>query len=202
MLNDLVRPWRAQFGAGTSYFFTKYLCPLGMDDADTEIALLPGNFRQNSQYGPIHRSLRFRFVEDPNHAAAPAVNPPPAPPRQQALDLLMQQHPGRYWRHDFLPYEIQDDLGGVRFSQFVQAQVNERTRRGETIAAVLQANCNLALELLGPGGIETSSHELNLCLRTPAQSLAHLLNNVWWDESGNSPTLWAHNDNRSIRMKI
>ena len=208
MLNDLVRPWRAQFGAAVPYFFTRYLCPLGVDDADTEIAQLPANFRQNTQqYGVIHRSLRFRFVEDLNHVAAPpaggpAANPLPAPPRQHALDLLLQQHPGRYWRHDFRPYGIQDDLGSVRFSEFAQAQINERTQRGEKIAVVLQANCDLALDLFGPGGIETNSHELNLCLRTPVQSLAHLLNNVWWDESGSSPALWAHNDNRSIHMKI
>jgi hypothetical protein len=83
MIDDLVRPWRGQAAAATTpYFFTRYLCPLGMDDADTEIAHLPGNFRQQSQYGWIHRSIRLRYFEPPIPAAAmqpPAAagNPPP-----------------------------------------------------------------------------------------------------------------------------
>lgn len=207
MIDDLVRPWRGQAGAATTqYFFTKYLCPLGMDDADTEIAQLPGDFRQQSQYGPIHRSIRLRYFEPP--APAGAAQPPaaagnlPIPPLQQAFELLMQAHPNRYWRYDFRDYDIANDLGGDRFSAIPAAQIQARRARGEKVAAVLEANCDLVLELVRPGGFEQNGHELNFCLKTPVQSVAHLLNNVWCDETGNSPALWARNDGRGIRMKV
>lgn len=209
LIGDLVRPWRAQPEAATTpYFFTRYKCPVGMDDADTEIALLPGNFLQHSQYGPIHRSIRLRYFEPPvppvaaPAQAAAAASPQPTPPLQHAFELLMKTHPNRYWRHDFRDYDIAGDLGGDRFSQIPAAQAWARRARGEKVAAVLEANCNLVLELIGPGGFECSGHELNFCLNTPVQSVAHLLNNVWCDETGNSPALWARNDGRGIHMKV
>jgi hypothetical protein len=114
----------------------------------------------------------------------------------------MQAHPNRYWRYDFRDYDIAGDLGGDRFSIIPVVQVQARRARGEKVAAVLGANCDLVLELAGPGGFERNEHELNFCLKTPVQSVAHLLNNVWCDEVGNSPALWAHNDGRGIRMKV
>jgi hypothetical protein len=204
LLSDLVKPWRNGAAAQTNYFFTRYFVPAGMDDADTEIAHLPPLFLQNTaQYGPIHRSLRLRYFEPPvGGPQPPAGVVPQTPPLQAALEQLMQAYPGRYWRYDFRDYAIGDDLGGSRFSNINAAQAVLRTVRGKKYAAVLQANCDFALEILQPGQIETNANENNLCLRTPVQSLLHLLNNVWWDETGESPQLWAHSDVRNLKMKV
>lgn len=226
LLHTVIMPWLAQ-APETRYFFSKYLVPLGGgDDADTNEALLGQQtaYLQQTQQGQLHRSIRIRFIE-PTLPARAASSPParqapegsggdratPAPaaylpgPTEMALRKLIQAHPERYWFSDFRGYAVEHDLGGDRFSIFAAADIEAREKRGELVASVLHANCQLVLNLFTVQGqsvqIEHSNHQFNAILGTPVQSVAHLLANVWFTSNGDTAEIWAMDTKRHIGMQ-
>jgi hypothetical protein len=77
----------------------------------------------------------------------------------------------------FLDYTLRDDLGGERFGPFKKHQVTKRDTRGELVAAVLRANCQLVLGSFAKGqdgfDIEDNQNTNNLIFGTPFQSVGH-----------------------------
>lgn len=213
ILHRLMPPWLVQ-QPNTDFFFSKYLVPLGGgDDADTDPAQLAQqqNFLQQTSQGQLHRSVRIRFVEPaaPANPIAPAVGlavAAPPPPKETALRTLIDNLPLNFWKSDFLDYDIGNGLGDDRFSAFPPASVNEREKRGEMVASVLQANCKLVLTLFQANGggftFEQNSHFLNQVFETPLQSVGHMLANVWFNRTGESVDVWALDLRRNIGTKI
>jgi hypothetical protein len=231
LLWEIVRPWLAE-QRDVDYYFSRYRGPLfgtkenPPDNADicegpdakelTEI--LPDAFREKLPGDVIfHRSLRLRFVdavvEDPTEAPkveTPSENPwstaRPCGPVEKSLRSLVGAQPGRFWFGGFLDYKVRNDLGGNRFSPFDETQVAERNARGELVAAVLKANCQLVLASFNKGDngfeIEPSNNSQNLIFGTAFQSVGHMLANVWWDNTGERPSVWAMDHRRGFGTNI
>ena len=215
ILVEIVLPWLIQH-PHTDYFFSKYLVPLGgADDCDTDPAQLaqqPAFLQVTPHQGTLHRSVRIRFVEPvalapAAGAPAPFVAVPPLPsPKEIGLLNLIDAQPQKFWKSGFLPYEVRNDLGGPRFSQIPVADEDARDSRGELVAAVLQANCQLILNLFSVHAngfiIENSQHVLNTVLQTPVQSVAHMMANVGFDANGETAEIWAIDQKRHFGAKV
>ncbi len=209
ILADIVVPWLAEV-ENTDYFFSKYLVPLGQDEADTDPHQLALQLQllQQTNISTLHRSIRIRFVEPIVVSAAPAsaVAPAPAGPRETSLQNRINALPLKYWISAFLPYALRNDLGGDRFSEIPVLNATGRDARGELVAGVLKANCQLVLSLFTVQGVnyavEGNQHPLNQIIRTPVQSVAHMLANVWFNARGENVAIWALDHDRDIGSRI
>lgn len=123
---------------------------------------------------------------------------------QAVLDRPANQQ--RFWTAGFLDYDMPNDLGGDRFAPFAEAQVAERDRHGELVAAILNANCNLALESFSKSAngfsIIRSDHNQNPVMRTSFQSVGHMLANVWWNHEAGPAGVWVIDPRRGVATNI
>jgi len=212
ILERIVRPW-LNANQGVDYFFTRYSVPVPADPPAPNLAALPpASLLQLPGGGQMHRSVRIRFVEpDPVPAAggqvAPANGPIPAPtPVEDSLRGFIALDAMHFWRETPEPYHIGNGLGDERFSAFVLHHAHKREDRGENVAQILKANCDLVLSSFqynqGNIAVETSAHADNQVLRTPFQSVGHMLANVWWNDGKAPANIWVIDQANGFGTKI
>jgi len=210
LLERIVRPWLAA-NPGTDYFFSIYSVRVPADPPAPNLAALPAGFLiAIPGGGQMHRSIRIRFVEpaplQPDEGPAPAANQPAPTPVEMSLSNTIALDAARFWPEVFGPFDIGNGLGDERFSAFGPQQAVERERRGENVARILKANCDLVMSSFqynqGNVTIETSAHAENQTLRTPFQSVGHMLANVWWNDGRAHADVWAFDPLNGFGTKI
>lgn len=174
----------------TPLFFSRYVCPLGMDDGDTNIAALPPDYLlpQPQQQAPWHFSIRMRFREMRGV--------------RSALRAIIMGEPD-FWFSDISPCVLAGVLAADRFStQHVDPAMSHRIR---LVAELLGANCRIVLDTLknqaGNWSFEASNNQLNLPMGSVAQSINHMIVNAWSLPGGQPlPVCIPIGNNQFIRL--
>jgi len=171
LLVRVARPFLGQAPA-LRFFFSHYWCPLGTDDADTNIQALPQDFRFGEPSGRVwHGSLRLRFRE-------------PTDERAKLINLLNGLQD--FWFSEVLPCTPEGVLPPDRFA--TDQQPIPRARRIRLVAELLQANCRLVLDNLehqgGTWQFQENLHDENIRLRSVVKSVEHMILNVWRRNDG------------------
>jgi hypothetical protein len=187
LLGRVMNPFAEQQPA-LRFFFSQYYCPLGMDDGDTEIHLLPPDFLlPDPQFGQCHASIRLRFRERKNE--------------RQQLAALLQAQPD-FWYSDIRACTPQGVLPPDRFATDQQAV--PRDRRIRLIAELLQANCRLVLNnLLFEAGVwkfQENQHNENQPLGSVVKSVEHMILNVWCQNNGMPFPIYGFNPGTIYRL--
>lgn len=160
-----------QAGLDQPFFISHYLFT-DEDKSDTNIELLPPHFRFNTgkvdQQGhpiTVHASIRFRYRETGGF---------------QITKKVAAMIPQDCWYSDLREFTMPDGLSHGRFSDYVNQADHEC--RAQMIGEVLHHNSRLLLDTLrdGPNGVtqETSNDALNTTLKTPIQSVVHMILNA------------------------
>ena len=147
-------------------FFSRYACPLGMDDGDTDIASLPAGYLLPQGQPPWHLSIRIRFREMRGV--------------RNTLEALMNAEPN-FWFSDIRACKLAGVLPADRFS--TQQIEPAKSRRIRKVAELLHANCRTVLDTLiiqaGNWSFEANNHAENQPLGTVSQSINHMVVNAW-----------------------
>lgn len=146
-----------------SLFVSRYVCPLGHDDGDTDIERLPADFLRNQDGKSLHCSVRVRFR--------------PSSIAEEFLGALRRP----LWHAGIRDYDIERDLGGPRFAPNQSKDASRR--RARLVAELLSANTRLILDALetrdDATDFEVNPHELNSIAGSTFVSIGHMLCNAW-----------------------
>lgn len=170
LLGSVLKPVAEEFPSQKA-FFSQYVLPLGQDDGDTNIDMLPERFLQRVGEERIHRSIRVRFRRGTGA-------------EDRVTEILGSS--SEYWYSGIRDYGIKDDLGGPRFSP--NQEERSRLRRARLVAELLCCNSRLVLDAMIRDGdryrFEENGHELNRPLGSTFRSVGHIVSQVWVDHGG------------------
>jgi len=181
-LGTVIKPlW--QQNLKTTFFISRYICPLGSDDGDCDIAKLPGDFLFLQPDGNrIHFSIRLRF--------RPGAN------EEELLSATIKGL-AHLWFSDFLDFCMPGGLAGDRFA--TDQDKDSQERRGRLMAELLYANSRLLLDtLICDGGqwfFQQNANPLNAPCGLAVQSAMHMIVNPWgFNNSVQLPIYLRFND--------
>lgn len=165
----------------TPFWFSRYECPLGSDDGDTDIKNLPARFLQPATQR--HFSLRFRFC--------------PTSDEEAFLEgLFPDPHTGSHWRSHFLSYDALGEFGGPRFC--TSTEIAKRLKRMSILVRLFHANSLFILDSIqtaaGRHSFDVNVDPQNqLFYSTTFFSTVHLLVSVaGLKDSKALPVFWQH----------
>lgn len=170
------------------FFFSQYYCPVGMDDGDTQIHLLPPNFLlPDPHFGQCHASIRLRFRQRTNEV--------------ERLAALLQNQPD-FWYSDITACTLEGVLPPDRFATDQQAV--PRAHRIRLVAELLQSNCHLVLNNLtleaGVWKFQENQHSENQPLKSVVKSIEHMILNVWVQNNGTAFPIYGFNPGTIYRL--
>jgi hypothetical protein len=149
------------------FFLSQYACSDQDDPHDTNLGELPPNYRRPDGN---HHSIRIRFQ------ATEGVD--------AMIENVLPPKPADCWFDHFRDYDIVHGLSGDRFSDYAPVALADHERRAQIVGEILHNNTrfyldNIRTSPVGDAIFETNPHVLNAALKTPLQSVLHMILNPY-----------------------
>jgi hypothetical protein len=153
------------------FLISQYFVPLGMDDGDTNIQLLPQDFLIPESNLNCHASVRLRFREWKSE-------------RQALKNLLNGQTD--FWHSDIRACTPEEVLPPDRFA--TDQQPIPRAHQIRLVTELLQANSRLVINNLysdaGVWKFHENRHSENIPIGSVIKSVEHMVLNIWRRNDG------------------